>query len=43
VGIALIPFLLLVVAGVFLLGGREQVEAAQEMMAVEEGPEARTS
>jgi energy-coupling factor transport system substrate-specific component len=43
VGIALIPFLLLVVAGAFLLGGREQVEAAEEMMAVEEDPEARTS
>ena len=43
VGIALIPFIVLVVAGAFLLGGREQVEAAQEMMAVEEGPETRTS
>jgi energy-coupling factor transport system substrate-specific component len=43
VGLALIPFLVLVVAGAFLLGGREQVQAAQEMMVVEEGPEARTS
>jgi energy-coupling factor transport system substrate-specific component len=43
VGLALIPFLVLVVAGTFLLGGREQVEAAEEMMAAEEGPEARTS
>ena len=43
VGLALIPFLGLVVAGAFLLGGREQVQAAQEMMVVEEGPEARTS
>ena len=43
VGLALIPFLALVVAGAFLLGGREQVQAAQEMMVVEEGPEARTS
>ena len=43
VGLALIPFLVLVVAGALLLGGREQVEAAAEMMAAEEGPEARTS
>jgi energy-coupling factor transport system substrate-specific component len=43
VGLALIPFLVLVVAAAFLLGGREQVQAAQEMMVVEEGPEARTS
>jgi energy-coupling factor transport system substrate-specific component len=43
VGLALIPFLLLVVVGAFLLGGREQVEAAEEMMAAEEAPEARTS
>jgi energy-coupling factor transport system substrate-specific component len=43
VGLALIPFLVLVVAGAFLLGGREQVEAAEEMMAAEEGAEARTS
>jgi energy-coupling factor transport system substrate-specific component len=43
VGLALIPFLVLVVAGAFLLGGREQVEAAEEMMAAEEGYEARTS
>ena len=43
VGLALIPFLVLVVAGALLLGGREQVEATEEMMAAEEGPEARTS
>jgi energy-coupling factor transport system substrate-specific component len=44
VGIALIPFLVLVVVGTFLLGGREQVEAVEELMAAEEAePEARTS
>jgi energy-coupling factor transport system substrate-specific component len=44
VGVALIPFLVLIVAGTFLLGGREQVEAAEEMMDAEEAePEARTS
>jgi energy-coupling factor transport system substrate-specific component len=44
VGVALIPFLLLVVVGTFLLGGREQVEAVEELMAAEEAePEARTS
>jgi energy-coupling factor transport system substrate-specific component len=30
VGVGLIPFLVLIVAGSFLLGGREQVEAAEE-------------
>jgi energy-coupling factor transport system substrate-specific component len=44
VGVALIPFLLLVVVGTYLLGGREQVEAVEELMAAEEAePEARTS
>lgn len=44
VGVALIPFIVLVVVGAILLGGREQVEAAEEMMAAEEvEPEARTS
>ena len=44
VGVALIPFLVLVVVGTFLLGGREQVEAVEEGMAAEgAGPEARTS
>src|SRR5215210_7607705 len=32
VGLALIPFLLIILVGAFMLGGREQVEAAQEMM-----------
>ena len=36
VGLGLIPFLVLIVAGSFMLGGREQVEAAEELMAVEE-------
>lgn len=35
VGLALIPFLIVIVAGAFMLGGREQVEAAQEMIAGE--------
>jgi hypothetical protein len=32
VGLALIPFLIAIVVGAFMLGGREQVEAAHEMM-----------
>jgi energy-coupling factor transport system substrate-specific component len=35
IGLGLIPFLLLVLAGSFMLGGREQVEAAEEMIATE--------
>ncbi|MDQ3834483.1 MAG: QueT transporter family protein, partial [Actinomycetota bacterium] len=36
VGLGLIPFLVLIVVGSFMLGGREQVEAAEELIAVEE-------
>jgi hypothetical protein len=36
VGLGLIPFLVLIVVGSFMLGRREQVEAAEELMAVEE-------
>jgi energy-coupling factor transport system substrate-specific component len=36
VGLGLIPFLVLIVVASFMLGGREQVEAAEELMAVEE-------
>jgi energy-coupling factor transport system substrate-specific component len=32
VGLILIPFLLIILVGAFMLGGREQVEAAQEMI-----------
>lgn len=32
VGLALVPFLLVTVVGAFMLGGREQVEAAHEMI-----------
>ncbi|MBA3617375.1 MAG: hypothetical protein H0W52_14850 [Rubrobacteraceae bacterium] len=35
VGLALIPFLIVIVVGAFMLGGREQVEAAHEMIATE--------
>ncbi|CAN5270978.1 QueT transporter family protein [soil metagenome] len=35
VGLALIPFLIVIVVGAFMLGGREQVEAAHEMIASE--------
>jgi energy-coupling factor transport system substrate-specific component len=35
VGLGLIPFLLLILVGSFMLGGREQVEAAHEMIAGE--------
>jgi energy-coupling factor transport system substrate-specific component len=37
VGLGLIPFLALIVVGALLLGGREQVEAAEELTAAEEG------
>ena len=44
IGLGVALFLVLILAGTFLLGGREQVEAAQDMMAAEEAePEARTS
>jgi energy-coupling factor transport system substrate-specific component len=36
VGLGLIPFLVLIVVGSYMLGGREQVEAAEELIAVEE-------
>jgi len=36
VGLAVIPFLLLVLIGTFMLGGREQVEAVEEEMAAGE-------
>jgi hypothetical protein len=32
VGLALVPFLVLILVGAFMLGGREQVEAAEELM-----------
>jgi len=35
IGLALIPFLILILVASFMLGGREQVEAAQEMIAGE--------
>jgi energy-coupling factor transport system substrate-specific component len=41
VGIALIPFLILILIGSFLLGGREQVEAVQEEMIATGGEESR--
>jgi energy-coupling factor transport system substrate-specific component len=37
IGIALIPFLILIVAGSFMLGGREQVEAMDETVTAEGG------
>jgi len=37
IGLGVALFLVLILVGTFLLGGREQVEAAQEMMAAEEG------
>jgi energy-coupling factor transport system substrate-specific component len=40
VGLALIPFVVLIIVGSFMLGGREQVEAAEEMIATE-GEESR--
>ena len=36
VGLELIPFLVLIVVGSFMLGGREQVEAAEELTAGED-------
>jgi energy-coupling factor transport system substrate-specific component len=41
VGLALIPFLILILVGSFMLGGREQVEAAQGTIAAE-GEESET-
>ena len=41
VGLALIPFLLLILVGSFLLGGREQVEAVQEESMAAGGEESR--
>ena len=35
-GLGLVPFLILIVVGSFMLGGREQVEAAEELMDVED-------
>jgi energy-coupling factor transport system substrate-specific component len=35
IGLGLLPFLILIIVGGFMLGGREQVEAAQEMIAGE--------
>jgi hypothetical protein len=35
IGLALIPFLILIIVGAFMLGGREQVEAAEELIAGE--------
>src|SRR5215216_1824020 len=40
-GLALIPFLIVIVVGAFMLGGRDQVEAAQEMIASEGRSEER--
>jgi energy-coupling factor transport system substrate-specific component len=40
VGLVLIPFLVVIVVGAFMLGGREQVEAAEELLAGE-GEESR--
>src|ERR687893_2296206 len=40
IGLGLIPFLLLILVGSFMLGGREQVEAVQETIAAE-GEESR--
>jgi len=37
IGLGVALFLVLILVGTFLLGGREQVEVAQEMMAAEEG------
>jgi energy-coupling factor transport system substrate-specific component len=34
-GLALVPFLIAILVGAFMLGGREQVEAAEEMIASE--------
>jgi energy-coupling factor transport system substrate-specific component len=40
IGLGLIPFLILILAGSFMLGGREQVEAVEETIAAE-GEESR--
>ncbi len=40
IGLGLIPFLILILVGSFMLGGREQVEAVEETMAAE-GEESR--
>jgi energy-coupling factor transport system substrate-specific component len=40
IGLGLIPFLILILVGSFMLGGREQVEAAEETVAAE-GEESR--
>jgi energy-coupling factor transport system substrate-specific component len=37
IGLGLIPFLILILVGSFLLGGREQVEAVNEEIAAEGG------
>jgi energy-coupling factor transport system substrate-specific component len=42
IGLGLIPFLLLILVGSFMLGGREQVEAIQEETIATEGEESRT-
>ena len=43
IGLGVALFLVLILVGTFLLGGREQVEAAQEMMDAEEGEFESTS
>ena len=42
IGLGLIPFLLLILVGSFMLGGREQVEAIQEETTATEGEVSRT-
>jgi energy-coupling factor transport system substrate-specific component len=41
IGLGLVPFLILIIVASFMLGGREQVEAAEETIAAE-GEESRT-
>jgi len=41
IGLGLIPFLLLILVGSFMLGGREQVEAIKEDTIATEGEESR--
>jgi hypothetical protein len=36
IGLGLTPFLVLIVVGSFMLGGREQVEAAEDLRALED-------
>jgi energy-coupling factor transport system substrate-specific component len=43
IGLGVALFLVVILVGTFLLGGREQVEAAQEMMLAEEGESESTS